>query len=102
MEPSSNNEIIGAAECADMLDSSQAQVEEEARNGDLPGFKVGRSWRFVRRDLIEFLAERGRREAAERQARRRASASGVLSGATVANKKRSRRTIPPPLPQLGL
>lgn len=100
MEPSSNNEIIGAAECADMLDSSQAQVEEEARNGELPGFKVERSWRFVRRDLIEFLAERGRREAAERQARRKGSAAGAMPGAIATNGNKTRRAIPPPLPRL--
>lgn len=91
-------DIIDAAECAEILDCSEAQVEEEARNGNLPGFKVGRSWRFVYRDLLEFLAERGRREAAERAARRKASSTGALAGTITPSIKNSRRSTPPRLP----
>lgn len=100
METSSFNEITGAAECAEVLACTEAQIEEDARNGDLPGFKVSRGWRFVRRDLIEFLAKRGHSKAAERQAKRKASTPVMLSGAVAPNAKRSRRSIPPVLPQV--
>jgi len=100
-ESASLDEIIGAAECADLLDCSEAQVEEAARNGELPGFKVGRGWRFVYRDLLEFLAERGRREAAERAARRQATSTGTLAGAIAPSVKQPRRSTPPRLPAVS-
>ena len=53
-------DIIDADECAQMLKCSVEQVEESCREGELPGFKQGRGWLFVRSDLLAFLAERAR------------------------------------------
>src|SRR5215217_2070305 len=35
---------------------AEKAVRELARNGELPGRKVGREWRFVRRAVLEWLA----------------------------------------------
>jgi len=87
-------EIIDADECAELLRCSVMQVEEGARDGRLPGFKEGRSWLFVRADLLAYLAERARREAAERQAKRNAEASGKLAGTITPVTRQSRRPAP--------
>lgn len=90
--------IIDAEQFALMLRCTAEQVEEAAREGRLPGFKEGRGWLFVRADALAFLAERARREAAERQAQRRATDSGVLVGSIGPDTKAQRRRPPPALP----
>ena len=66
----SQPETIDADECAALLRCTPGQVEEMARGGDIPGLKIGRGWLFVRADLLTFLAERARQEAADRRAKR--------------------------------
>lgn len=88
------SEIIDAEECAQLLRCTVEQVEEGAREGRLPGFKEGRGWLFVRADLLSYLAERARREAAERQAKRNAASSGKLAGTITPVTRRSRRPAP--------
>ncbi|NVO07920.1 MAG: helix-turn-helix domain-containing protein [Rhodoferax sp.] len=80
-------DVIDSEQCAELLLCTQAQVEELARIGDLPAVKIGRSWLFIKVDLILYLAERARAEAQERRARRQPS------GATF----KPRRMTPPPL-----
>jgi excisionase family DNA binding protein len=63
-------DTIDADECAQLLRCTAGQVEEMARAGDIPGLKIGRGWLFVRADLLAFLAERARAEAADRRAKR--------------------------------
>ncbi len=89
-------DIIDADECAQMLKCSVEQVEESCREGELPGFKQGRGWLFVRADLLSWLAEKARKEAAERKAQRTAQAAGKLTRLTEAVKPR--RKAPPALP----
>lgn len=67
------DEIIGSEDCAKLLHCTPKQVEELARAGEIPGLKLGRSWLFVRADLLVFLAEKARAEAQERRARRQSS-----------------------------
>ena len=73
-----------------MLGCTALQVEELARSGDLPGLKIGRSWRFVRADLLAYLAEKARAEAEERRSRRQPK--------TEAPRATTRRRAPPALP----
>ena len=88
--PVDHLETIDAEECAPLLRCTVGQVEEMARSGDIPGLKIGRGWLFVRSDLLAFLAQRARDEAAERRANR-------APGAKVAPIK-PRRRAPPALP----
>lgn len=62
---------------AELLQCDVLTVEEKARNGAIPGVKIGRSWVFVRSALVARMHElamepkrtRGMQEAIERQAR---------------------------------
>jgi excisionase family DNA binding protein len=85
-------EIIDATQCADMLGCEPEHAEELARCGDIPAVKIGRSWRFVRADLLAFLAERARKEAEERRAKRAPQPEPQV---------RARRRVPPVLPTVA-
>lgn len=84
---------IGSEECAELLRCTAPQVEELARAGEIPGLKIGRSWLFVRADLLAYLAEKARAEAQERRAMRQPNVAPL----TV----KPRRRVPPALPVLG-
>ena len=88
------DETIGSEDCAKLLRCTPEQVEELARAGEIPGLKLGRSWLFVRADLLAYLAEKARAEAQERRAKRQ----------PVMNHKpdiKPRRRQPPALPALN-
>jgi hypothetical protein len=86
--------FMTAAELATEADCTTERVEELARAGVIPGIKWGRSWRFVRADAPNFLAEIARAEAEERRAKREPKPQG----ATPIN--RPRRAVPPALPSV--
>lgn len=86
----SDTEIIGTEECATLLHCTSEQVEELARAGEIPGFKVGRPWLFVRSDLLAYLAQKARSEAEERRSRRQ-------KREVVPEVKQPRRRAPPSL-----
>ena len=71
----STDETIGSEDCAKILRCTPEQVEELARAGEIPGLKLGRSWLFVRGDLLAYLAEKAREEALQRRSRRQPAAS---------------------------
>lgn len=48
-------EVLTAEETARLLRVSTKTVLGLAREGTLPGEKVGRAWRFLRADLVEYL-----------------------------------------------
>ena len=48
-------EVLTSEEAATLLRVSRKTLYRLAQNGELPGTKVGRSWRFHRADLIDFL-----------------------------------------------
>lgn len=64
-------EVIDSTQCAALLQCTADQVEELARAGEIPGLKFGRSWIFMRADLLVFLAEKARAEALARRTKRR-------------------------------
>jgi excisionase family DNA binding protein len=52
-------EVLTADEAAELLRVSTKTILALAREGTLPGEKVGRAWRFVRSDLLAYV--RGQR-----------------------------------------
>jgi excisionase family DNA binding protein len=48
-------EVLTAEEAADLLRVSTKTVLTLARDGNLPGEKVGRAWRFLRSDLLDYV-----------------------------------------------
>jgi excisionase family DNA binding protein len=48
-------EVLTTEEAADLLRVSTKTVLALARDGSLPGTKVGRAWRFLRADLVAYV-----------------------------------------------
>ncbi len=48
-------EVLTAEEAADLLRVSVKTVLALARAGTLPGEKVGRAWRFVKADVLNYV-----------------------------------------------
>ena len=82
-------DTIDSTQCAELLRCTPEQVEELARTGEIPGLKLGRSWLFVRHDLLTYLAEKARLEAEQRRARRQPGIMPIV---------KPKRRVPPRLP----
>ncbi len=54
-QPESVDEVMTTEEAASFLKVSTKTVLRQARAGELPAAKVGRSWRFRRSQLLLFL-----------------------------------------------
>lgn len=48
--------VLTGVEAAELLRVSVKTVLRLARDGELPGRKVGREWRFARADLLAWLS----------------------------------------------
>lgn len=51
-----NKDVLNVGEAAALLGVSQWTVREQARQGHVPGRKVGKEWRFSRAALLTWLA----------------------------------------------
>lgn len=91
-ESMNHTDTIGSDKCAELLRCTPEQVEELARCGEIPALKIGRSWLFVRSDLLVYLAEKAREEAQARRSKRQVQITPNVS---------QRRRPPPPLPTFG-
>ena len=47
-------ELLTTAELADYLKIDKATVYRLAKNNQIPALKIGRQWRFNKREIIEF------------------------------------------------
>jgi len=64
---SADDGVLTAAEAASLLRVGESTVRELAARGELPGRRVGRSWRFSRRALLDWLGAGGRAPAGFRK-----------------------------------
>lgn len=48
-------DVLNADQAAEFLGFSTYTIREKARDGEIPGRKIGREWRFSRRELLEFI-----------------------------------------------
>ncbi len=55
VEPLTRNDVMTAGEVADLLRLPLSTIYELARRGQVPGHRIGRTWRFVRREIEEWL-----------------------------------------------
>jgi excisionase family DNA binding protein len=88
-----SDETIDARGAAELLHCDSTTVEDLARRGELPCTKVGRSWIFVRSDLLAYLAQRGRQEAEERR-RQRTEPTPIPKPEVIAARMRNPRRRP--------
>lgn len=90
------DETLGVVDAAGLLRAETSTVMQLARSGALPGTRIGKSWVFLREDVIAFLRQQIVTDTAER---RRAAAKGAVALA-VSIRRASRRTKLPILPAL--
>lgn len=102
MSQTATADTIDATQCAELLKCTPEQVEALARDGDIPGLKIGRSWLFIRADLLAYLAERARLEAQERRQRRAAPQGPAASNVQpIKPRRRAPPALPQPVPAFG-
>src|SRR5690349_12750215 len=78
---------------ATLFKAEPETVAQYARAGELPGTKMGKSWVFLREDVLEFLRKRIAVETEERLEKRNATLAGSRVDALLVERKRqSRRT----------
>ncbi len=53
------DEILTIREVADLLKLHPKTVNKLANSGKLPGYRIGRQWRFRKSELLKALEKRG-------------------------------------------
>lgn len=95
-------ELMTPAEVAEALDCTPETVNAKLAAHELPGVKVGRSWRIPRAALIEHLnAEARRNVRAQAPAAPAAQAPGAVAFAAPAPAHKRTRRQPPRLVSLS-
>ena len=56
--PVDYDEILTCNEACALLKVSNKTLLKLARDGDVPGQKIGRAWRFCRSELVAYVARR--------------------------------------------
>lgn len=87
-------ETLGVTEVAALLHAETETVLLYARRGELPGTRIGKSWVFMRDDVLAFLRKH---IAADTEARRRNKEKAPAALALPA-PRRARRNLLPELP----
>lgn len=55
-----DDDVLTVKNVAEYLKLTERTVYRLVQEGELPGFKVGNSWRFLRRDLQRWIAQQTR------------------------------------------
>ncbi|MCH7510214.1 MAG: helix-turn-helix domain-containing protein [Proteobacteria bacterium] len=76
------NETLGVGGAADFLKISKDAVKRKARNGEIPGAKIGKCWVFIEEDLIETI----RRKYPCQYINQKERVISILDSASVAKK----------------
>ena len=53
--PLTRNDVLTAAEVADLVKVPRSTIYEMARRGTIPAHRIGRAWRFIRQEIEEWL-----------------------------------------------
>lgn len=91
-------DTLNVAQAAALLFADTETVLLLARQAALPGAKIGKSWVFLREDVLAFLRQRIRLETDER--RRRLDEPMVPLAELVPVPRKGRRRVVPELPGL--
>ena len=91
-----DSQTLGVKEAASLLLAEDETVMMYARRGELPGTRIGKSWVFIREDVLAFLRSRIAVDTASRR-RDREIPPAILARPA---QRRGRRKNPPDLPSL--
>jgi excisionase family DNA binding protein len=75
LSPSDQAKVMTIAEVADYLNCHYGTVYRLVRGGELPAFRLGGSWRFLRSDLEQWIASRTGAGAVEKRRKPQPAAS---------------------------
>lgn len=92
------HDTLDAIGAAALLNADAETILLLARRGELPGTKIGKSWVFLRIDVLDFLRTKVRIDTAKR--RESIGAPEVPSAVLVVAPRPKRRRALPELPQL--
>ncbi|MDQ1835526.1 helix-turn-helix domain-containing protein [Massilia scottii] len=84
-------ETLGVTEAAALLHAEHETVLLYARRGELPGTRIGKSWVFMREDVLAFLRKQ---ISADTEARRRNNEKPPAALAHPAPRRGRRKQIP--------
>lgn len=88
-------ETLDVAEAADLLRAEPETIMQLARKGELPGTRIGRSWVFLREDVILFLKAQIAKDTEERRRQHAAlSPSAVVIHAPAKNRRKPLPVLP--------
>lgn len=96
-------ETLNAAQAGAVLFADTETILTLARQGLLPGAKIGKSWVFLRQDVLEFLRSRIAQQTDDRRRQLQAAAAPIAMAMPILANTRRRKlpTLPalPPQPQ---
>jgi hypothetical protein len=92
-------ETLDLQDVAILFRAEPETIAQYARSGELPGTKMGKSWIFLREDVLAFLRKRILEETEERRGKCTDLAAPLLPEAVLLiPEPRTRRTTLPVLP----
>jgi excisionase family DNA binding protein len=91
----SDDITLNADDAAALLHAESETILQYARSGELPGTRIGKSWVFMRDDVIAFLRKQ---ISIDTEARQRRSTTTAPVAIVMQPKPSSRRRQPPLLP----
>ena len=89
LSPGDQSKVMTIAEVADYLNCHYGTVYRLVRGGDLPAFRLGGSWRFLRSDLEQWIARRTSGAAVEKEREPEPPPSKRQGGAEAPSASRS-------------
>ena len=92
----STDETLGVPEAALLLRAENETIMLYARSGELPGTRIGKSWVFLREDVLAFLRHQIKNDTEERRRNRERPPAALA----VPTPQRGRRKPIPDLPGL--
>lgn len=95
-----NAETLNAAQAASLLFADTETVLALAREGSMPGTKIGKSWVFLRQDVLDYLRARISEDTLQRRRQLQAASTPLATMMHVPST--SCRRPPPELPLLRL
>ena len=57
-QPNRPQTLLTVNQVADILQWNRYTIIKKAEKGDLPGFKLGREWRFRQEDIVAWIEEK--------------------------------------------
>ena len=92
-------ETLDVAEAAALLRAEAETIMQLARKGELPGTRIGKSWVFLREDVLSFLKHQITKDTAERRRQRISVTPVAVCISPPANSRRTELPILPTLPK---